>query len=293
MELLIALFFGIVQGATEFLPISGGGHLAMIQNFNQTIFGEALFTPSLTFDILLRLGTVLAILFVYFSDIRLLWKEFVLILSELWHTDFTLRAERPYRKLFYMLFVTTIFLIPAVFLTEYTGLYLNTLPIIACTLMVTGIANFLMDKAEALPVMSGGKSGVEDAEGQTSGSYIKKAMLVGAFQLVSIIPGLSRCAMTLLGGLYAGFRRDVTVKYAFLSAIPVLLVKILLQTVTVLQDGIQMNWFPYLLGMIAAFMSGVVSIGIVRKAVRKGYCKRFGVYCLLIGVVIFIICMRG
>ena len=66
MELLIALFFGVVQGATEFLPISGGAHLAMIQNFNQTIFGEALFSPTLTFDILLRLGTLLAIIFVFF-----------------------------------------------------------------------------------------------------------------------------------------------------------------------------------------------------------------------------------
>lgn len=293
MELLMALFFGVVQGATEFLPISGGGHLAMIQNFNQTIFGEALFSPTLTFDILLRLGTLLAIIFVFFSDIKMLWKEFVLIIQELWHREFSFRTERPYRKLFYMLFVTTLFLIPAVFLTEYTGLYLNTLPIIACAMMVTGIVNFLMDKAGPLPLIAKTVTSEEGGDATATGSYLKRAVMVGVFQFVSIIPGLSRCAMTILGGLYAGFRRDVTVRYALLSAIPVLAVKIVLQTVTVLQDGIRMNWFPYLIGMIAAFVSGVISIGIVRKAVRKGYCKRFGIYCLVIGIVILIICMRG
>ncbi|MBQ7792834.1 MAG: undecaprenyl-diphosphate phosphatase, partial [Clostridia bacterium] len=84
-----------------------------------------------------------------------------------------------------------------------------------------------------------------------------------------------------------------SVKYAFLSAIPVLITKIILQTVTVLQDGIQMNWLPYLMGMVAAFLSSVFSIAVMRKAMRKGYCKRFGIYCLIVGLMILIIQMRG
>ncbi|MBQ7950219.1 MAG: undecaprenyl-diphosphate phosphatase [Clostridia bacterium] len=294
MELLIALFFGVVQGATEFLPISGGAHLAMIQNFNQTIFGEALFSPTLTFDILLRLGTLLAIIFVFFSDIKLLWNEFLCIISELWKRQFSFHTDRPYRKLFYMLFVTTLFLIPAVILSEYTGAYLNTLPVIAGTMMVTGVVNFFIDKIDKFPkkLWFSGLHTTEFSE-LSGGSYLKKAVTVGVFQLASVIPGLSRCAMNILGGLYAGFRRDATVRYAFLSAIPVLAAKILLQAVTVLQDGIRMNWVPYLLGMIAAFFSGVVSIEIIRTAVRKGYCKRFGVYCLVIGIIILVIQMRG
>lgn len=294
MELLIALFFGVVQGATEFLPISGGAHLAMIQNFNQTIFGEALFSPTLTFDILLRLGTLLAIVFVFFTDIKMLWKEFLCVVSEIWKRQFSFQTDRPYRKLFYMLFVTTLFLIPAGILSEYTGTYLNTLPVIACTMMVTGVVNFFIDKIDKFPkkLLFSGLHAQEDSE-KSSGSYLKKAITVGAFQFVSVIPGLSRCAMNILGGLYAGFRRDVTVKYAFLSAIPVLAAKILLQGVTILQDGIRMNWMPYLLGMLAAFFSGVVSIGIIRSAVRKGYCKRFGIYCLIVGIVILVIQMRG
>ncbi len=134
---------------------------------------------------------------------------------------------------------------------------------------------------------------VEIQPEQPKGGYLKKAALVGIFQLCSIIPGLSRCGVTVLGGLFAGFRRDVTVKYAFLSAIPVLAVKILMQMVTVLQDGIQMSWIPYLLGMLAAFVSGVISIGVMRKAVRKGYCKRFGIYCVILGLMILIIQVRG
>lgn len=322
MELLIALLFGVVQGATEFMPISSGGHLAMIQSFNQTVFGETLFSPTLTFDILLRLGTLAAIVFVFFRELRLLWHELVCCVKELWHKEFTLKTNRPYRKLLYMLIITTAFLVPAAFLTEYTNAYLAKLPLIACMMMVMGGINFFIDRVEpenglfakeTPKILHTPKSEQisaidtqeqtavltkEDAEDELSKteeqkSYIKKAALVGVFQLCSILPGLSRCGMTVLGGLFAGFRKDVTVKYAFLSAIPVLVVKILMQTVTVVQDGIRMNWLPYLLGMVAAFLSGVVSIGIMRKAVRKGYCKRFGIYCMMIGLMILIIQMRG
>ncbi len=316
MELLIALFFGVVQGATEFLPISSGGHLAMIQSFNQTVFGETLFSPTLTFDILLRLGTLLAIVFVFFGEIRLLWQEFISCVKELWHKNFTLQTQRPYRKFLYMLIITTLFLIPAVFLMEYTNAYLSGLSVIACMMLVMGVVNYFIDrvnpetkfllrkKAKAVELLSsqttesGETALAEDFDTETQpeqskGGYLKKAALVGIFQFCSIIPGLSRCGVTVLGGLFAGFRRDVTVKYAFLSAIPVLAVKILMQTITVLQDGIQMSWIPYLLGMIAAFASGVISIGVMRKAVRKGYCKRFGIYCVILGLMILIIQVRG
>lgn len=311
MDLLIALFFGVIQGATEFLPISSGGHHAMIQNFNQTIFGEALFSPTLTFDILLRLGTLLAIIFVFFGEIRMLWREFCLCVREMVHKEFHISTERPYRKLLSMLVITTAFLVPAVFLMEYTTNYLSDLSVIAWMLMLTGVTNFIIDRVDALHKCHA-KAEIEIEGSQTEskrnsllavleqsrpeekeGAYIKKAALVGLFQFCSIIPGLSRCGMTVLGGLFAGFRRDVTVKYAFLAAIPVLVVKILMQTVTVIQDGIQMNWIPYLLGMVAAFISGVVSISVMRKAVRKGYCRRFGIYCILLGITILIIRMRG
>ena len=149
-------------------------------------------------------------------------------------------------------------------------------------------------KAEATPSTEASEDSEDVTPDETEPRYFfKQACIVGIFQLCSVIPGLSRCSLTVLGGLFAGFRRDFTVKYAFLSTIPVLLAKILLQSITVLQDGIRMNWIPYLLGMVAAFISGVVSISIVRKAVRKGYCKRFGVYCLVLGIVILLICMRG
>ncbi|MBQ7792554.1 MAG: undecaprenyl-diphosphate phosphatase [Clostridia bacterium] len=297
MELLIALFFGVVQGATEFLPISSGGHLVMIQSFNQTVFGEALFSPTLTFDILLRLGTLLAMLFVFFHDIRLLWQELMGCIGELWHRNFRIKTDRPYRKLLFMLVITTMFLIPAVFLTELTNTYLSGLTVIACMMMITGIVNFLPDRIDLVKktVMRGTESSLESAfnveteiavaeESQETKpeNHYRQAILVGVFQLCSIIPGLSRCGITMLGGLIAGFRKDFTVKYAFLSAIPVLVAKILLQTVTVLQDGIQMNWIPYLFGMLAALVSGVVSIAVMRKAMRKGYCKRFGIYFLIV-----------
>ncbi len=316
MELLIALFFGIVQGATEFLPISGGGHLAMIQNFNQTVFGVELFAPTLTFDILLRLGTLLAIIFVFFSDLKRIFRELVLCVRELCHKSFSLHTNRPYRRLLYMLTVTTMFLIPAVFLMDYMESNFARLSVIAVTLILTGIANIFIDvignkkngkstlaeqgNRDSLPLDSAKDSLPLSSQEHSSAADenslpddIRKGAIVGAFQLVSVIPGISRCALTVMGGLVAGYRKDFAVKYAFLSAIPVLTAKILLQTVTVLQDGIQMNWIPYLLGMVAAFVSGVLSIALMRKAIRRNWCKRFGIYCFLLGIIIMMIQLRG
>lgn len=312
MELLVALFFGIVQGATEFLPISGGGHLAMIQNFNQTVFGVELFSPTLTFDILLRLGVLLAIVFVFFSDIKRLWREFILCVKDIAHKRFSLHTNRPYRQLLYMLTVTMLFLIPAVFLMDYMENNLAKLSVIAFTLILTGVANILIDTIDARRVKKAmlsdsdalgqssqqffGKenpAAIPEATGNNPKQFLRQGAIVGVFQLVSVIPGISRCALTVMGGLIAGFRKDFAVKYAFLSAIPVLTVKILLQSVTVLQDGIRMNWIPYLLGMIAAFISGVLSIALMRKAIRKNWCKRFGIYCFFIGIIILMIQLRG
>ena len=313
MELFVALFFGIVQGATEFLPISGGGHLAMIQNFNQTVFGVELFSPTLTFDILLRLGTLFAILFVLFSDIKRLWKELVMCVGEIYKKRFSIHTDRPYRRLLYMLAVTTLFLIPAVFLMGFLETYLSRLSVIAFTLLLTGVANILIDivgtpkmeKSIFFPKREAEEEPASEFLGRERVSMLppadkeeplgdlKKGALVGAFQLASVIPGVSRCALTVMGGLFAGFRRDFAVKYAFLAAIPVLTVKIILQTFTVLQDGIQMNWIPYLFGMVSAFISGVLAITLMRKAVRRNFCKRFGIYCFLLSIIILMIQLRG
>ena len=311
MELLIALFFGIVQGATEFLPISGGGHLAVIQNYNQTLFGAELFSPTLTFDILLQLGTLLAIFFVFFADIKRLGREFMMCIGDLLHKRFSLHTDRPYRQLLYMLTVTTLFLIPSVFIIEQVESNFSKLSIIAVTLMVTGICNIMIDSIGNKKARTGPPPHKEDEKHSLTepdskhslvlfneaidrpGDVLKKGALVGIFQLFSIIPGISRCSLTVMGGLFAKFRRDFTVRYAFLAAIPVLTVKILMQTSIVMQDGITLHFLPYFVGMIAAFISSLFFIAFMRKAVRKNWCKRFGIYCLMLGMFVMMIQLRG
>lgn len=267
MSLLNALILGIVQGVAEFLPISSSGHLSIAQNLlNLGVEG----TDDVFFDVLLHLGTLVAVFIAYWGDIR----EMVL---EFFHTIGDIRRGGmpgpipPARRLILLIIVGTLPLfvvLPVKDLVE--GLYSNTF-FVGGALLVTGLLLFACDRVRK------GKKNERTAT-------MRDVLLVGAGQAIATCPGISRSGMTICAGCFCGMERRFAVRFAFLLSIPAVLGANILQIADVAEAGVDFSLLPaYLLGVAAAAVSGYLSIRLVRMVADKGRFGAFAYYCWAAG----------
>lgn len=280
MEIIIALVLGLVQGIAEFLPISSSGHLALIQNINKTVFGQGSFTPSLTFDIFLHIATLFSVFVVYKKDVQGLFNALIETIKDIFTGKFKINPEDESKKLLHMLFVTTLFLFPIALVSDFVENAFSSLLIIGIMLFLTGVLTFLTDKVKIGDITQ------KDVN-------IKNAWVVGIFQMFAIMPGLSRSGSSIFGGVLSGMKRDFAVKYSFLASIPAILAATLFQIISISKEGMDFNLLPYLVGGLAAFISGIFAIGIVKKLATKYKFKKFSYYCFFISIVTLIIYFRG
>ncbi|MDI3472554.1 MAG: undecaprenyl-diphosphatase [Thermotogaceae bacterium] len=246
---MIKIFLGIIQGLTEFLPVSSSGHLA--------IFGTIFQDMNVSFFTLLHLATLLAV--VWFLRKYL----FKLIVS-------FLKLDRNAWKIFIYVVISTI---PAGFF----GLMFNDKiestfgqnKLIALFLMLTGVVLLLSDFK---------KEGVLDI--QRLGIF--NALLIGIFQSFALFPGISRSGVTLVAGLMLGLKREEAVKYSFLISIPAILGAFLLESKNMTID----IWG--ILGFVTAVLSGFVALHFLRFLTIKRKLRYFAYYCWLIALLILI-----
>ncbi|MBO4331413.1 MAG: undecaprenyl-diphosphate phosphatase [Oscillospiraceae bacterium] len=274
MSVLFAAFLGLVQGLTEFLPVSSSGHLSIFQNF----FGMEDYESShMMFDVMLHLGTLAAVIFFYRKDIAEIIKELIEMIRGL----FTGRekkkeagadgAPRPTRRLILMVIVATLPLIVVLPLNKYIErLYYSTL-FVGLALILTGCILFLSDK-----VVNGRKSEKDAA--------MADALLVGVMQAVATIPGVSRSGSTITAGLLRGFERSFAVKFSFLLSIPAVLGANLLTFVDALKSGFDKADIPAcIVGVIVSAVVGYLALGLVRLLTNKGKFGKFSYYCWAVG----------
>ncbi|MBP5165924.1 MAG: undecaprenyl-diphosphate phosphatase, partial [Oscillospiraceae bacterium] len=225
MSVLFAAFLGLVQGLTEFLPVSSSGHLSIFQNF----FGMEDYESShMMFDVMLHLGTLAAVIFFYRRDIWERIKELVSIIRDIFGGRSKKKdpgaPPRPARRLILMVIVATLPLFIILPLNTYIErLYYSTL-FVGLALILTGCILFISDK-----VINGRKS-EKDAT-------MADALLVGVMQAVATIPGVSRSGSTITAGLLRGFDRSFAVKFSFLLSIPAVLGANLLTLADVIKSG--------------------------------------------------------
>ena len=252
MNFLTAAILGLVQGVAEFLPISSSGHLSLLQNF----FGlETAEGSNLFFDVLLHLGTLIAVFIVYWEDIRGMVVEFFTMCGELAGK----RSSRPtaqamtLRRLILLIVVGTLplFLVLPI-KDKVEGLYSNTW-FIGCALLATGCLLFLSDR------MARGKKNARTAT-------LVDVLLVGCAQGIATVPGLSRSGSTIAAGMLLGFDRNFAVRYSFLLSLPAVIGANILSLVDAVQAGINWSMMPvYIVGVCVAAMSGYFAIGLVKK----------------------------
>ena len=268
MGFLSSIFLGLVQGIAEFLPISSSGHLSLFQHF----FGLA--EAGLFFDVLLHLGTLIAIFVYYWRDIVNLVKAFLRLVTGLFSKK--KKGARKGRKdpgarMILMLIVATLPLFVILPIKDKVeSLYSNTI-FVGCALIVTGCILFFSDR------MAKGKKTVRSAT-------LLDALLVGVGQAVAVVPGLSRSGTTISAGLLRGFSRKFAVRFSFLLSIPAVLGANIISIGDAVAAGIDTSLLPaYIAGTVVAAVSGYFAIRLVNSLADKGKFGSFAYYCWGIG----------
>ena len=268
MSLLSSILLGLIQGVSEFLPISSSGHLSIAQNLlNIQAAGE----EHVFFDVLLHLGTLLAVFVAYWDDIADMIREFFSSFSEL-RRDGRIQPTPARRMIFLLILATLPLFVILPIKGKVESLYYNT-TFIGCALLVTGALLFLSDRAQK------GRKTEKTAT-------VVDVLLVGVGQAIATCPGISRSGMTICMGMFRGFDRTFAVRFSFLLSIPAVLGANILSIVEAVQGGgIDLSQLPvYLVGVAAAAISGYLCIRLLRMIADKGRFGWFAYYCWFAGV---------
>ena len=273
MTYFSAIFLGLIQGIAEFLPISSSGHLAFFQEV-VAIFDVG--DESIFFDVLLHLGTLVAVFVAYWAEIKALVLEFFTMIG----VRKLPKGQKPDRLsrrmiLFIILGTLPLFLILPV--KDYVeGLYQNPI-FIGCAFLGTGLILFLSDR------LSRGSKTIKNAS-------LVDVLLVGCGQALATVPGISRSGTTISVGLARGFSREFAVKLSFLLSIPAVLGANILSLIDAVKEGIDWTLMPvYLVGVAVAAVSGYLAIRLLKYISQKGSFGGFAYYCWGIGLVTLIL----
>lgn len=275
MNWFYAIFLGLIQGITEFLPVSSSGHLAIFQHFFNLRSPEE---GSLLFDVLLHLGTLVAVFVAFWPDIVALLRSLVLWVRRLIRHEPTKdENEHENQRMIFLLILATLPLIFVLFVKDAVeSLYYN-LNFVASALIITGIVIFLSDK---LP----------QKKKTAKSATVADALIVGVAQLFATLPGISRSGMTISTGLVRGFNRSFAVKFSFIMSIPAILAANLLSLIEAIQEGIDWSMMPmYLVGMAIAAISGYFCIRLVNRLVNNDRFGKFSYYCITVGAIVLLL----
>lgn len=273
MSLFDAIIQGIIQGLTEFLPVSSSGHLQLYAY----ITGEPASETGFLFSAFLHLGTLLAICIAFWSTVKALVLELWSMVKDLFTGKlFKAGLRNPERRMIVMLLLSLAVLVPFYFLRDWIEHIAQTYLIaLGCFFLYTAVILFLSDRCV---------NGKKEAKDLTW----KEALTVGVFQAIALFPGISRSGSTICSGLFAGMNRDTAVKYSFMLGIPTILAGCLVEIKdAVSADVMPWNELPlYIVGFAVAAVVGVLAIRMVDLLVKSNKFKYFAVYTLLLGLVV-------
>lgn len=284
MNFLDALLLGIIQGVTEFLPISSSGHLVIFEK----LFHVQTQTGVL-FEVMLHLGTLLAVFLVFKNDMIRMLAEIIHIFQDLTanlHIYFKNKLndseQLPYRKILhnnYRTMVVMIFLssIPTAcigyFLQGFVHHWSSSLLVAGLGLLITAVMLIVVDCwqfGNKLPRQI----------------TVRQALLLGVCQGIGVVPGISRSGITITAALLCGFRRSFAVQYSFLMSVPAVIGALFLECRNLNLE--QITWslsLSYISGMIAAAFTGYCSIRFMLNIVKKRKFRMLAIYCAVMGII--------
>ena len=270
MELLKAVLFGIVEGVTEWLPISSTGHLILLNEFITLNVSDAFRSM---FDVVIQLGAILAVIVLFFHKLN----------------PFSPTKSAGEKKQTWQLWFKVIAaIIPSgivgVLFDDWMEAHLHNATVVSVALIVYGVAFILVERRNARRV--GGKT-VEDVYAID----YKTALLIGCFQCLSLIPGTSRSGSTILGAILIGVGRSAGAEFSFFMAIPTMLGASAIKGLKFLLSGVAATGTEIGVLIVGCVVSFLVSLLVIRglmEYVRRHSFSAFGVYRIILGVVVLV-----
>lgn len=270
MEIYQAMILGVLQGLTEFLPVSSSGHLVLGQICFQ------ISEPMLAFDVSVHLGTLAAVFVVYYPDIRDIVKSLVAAMARVASGRPFSMGEDPHLVLAAMILagsVPTAFL--GFFLKRFEAFLFTSGVLVGCMLLTTGCILWLSRKFYR-----------DDANSEKI--TLRKALLIGLSQGLAVVPGISRSGTTIACGMFAGLNRETAARFSFLLSIPAILGAELVSVKDTLEQGAHLLNAAIVTGTVLSFLSGLVALKLLLRLVHKGKFHYFAPYCWLAGTVVLV-----
>ena len=262
-----ALILGVIQGLTEYLPVSSSGHLAI----GQALFGMNDGADNLMFTVAVHVATVL-------STIVILWSEIDWIVRGLFKCE--LNAETKY-VLNILVSMIPVGIVGLFFKDQVEAIFGSGLLVVGCCLLIT--AALLTFSYLAKPR-------------QKEHISWKDALIIGIAQAVAVLPGVSRSGSTIATGLMLGNKKESLAQFSFLMVIPPILGEALLDVLKMVKGEDVMGGIetlPLIVGFLAAFLSGCIACKWMINIVKKGKLIYFGIYCAIVGVVTILCSLLG
>lgn len=278
MTILEAIIQGLIQGATEFLPVSSSGHLSLFQHFFGVTGEEAVFTT-----IALHIGTLIAVFIAFRKKILALIAEAVSLIRDMFTGKFDWDKMNGDRRMIIMIIISILPLFIFYIFKDFFSSVASDNDILAegVCFLYTSVLLTIGDRTSK-------RNAVNGSIGKTSGeTTVFDALYIGCFQGVALLPGVSRSGSTISAGLIMGQKREDAVEYSFILGIPVILAGALSELLDI-GNGADMsvNVVPLLIGMAVAAVSGYFAIALIKWLMKSDRFGIFAVYTFILGIAV-------
>lgn len=269
MSVLEAIIQGIVQGLTEFLPVSSSGHLSVFQHFFGINGEEAVLST-----IVMHMGTLVAVFIAFRKKILALIKEFFSMIKDIFTGKFSYKEMNGNRRMIVMIIVSILPLfVFYIFKDFFAGLSSdNDIMVEGFAFIYTSVLLYIADRHS---------DGTKTA-GETT---VKSALTIGAFQGIALVPGISRSGSTISGALLTGMKREDAVEYSFILGIPVILAGALVEFKDV-GTAASESLGVLIIGFVVSAVVGYLAIGLLKWLIKYNKFRVFSIYTFILGVAV-------
>jgi undecaprenyl-diphosphatase len=257
MEIINAIILGVIQGLTEFLPVSSSGHLEIAK----TILGESKAAEeSLLMTVVLHFATALSTIVIFRED-----------LVEIFEGLFKFKSNDSFQfSLKIVLSMIPAIIVGVFFNNEIEALFGGALTLVGGMLIITGLLLFLADKAKASKKQVG----------------IKNSVLIGLSQAIAILPGISRSGATISTAVILGIDKEKAARFSFLMVVPLIFGKMAKDILSGDVQYASATFLPLVIGFLTAFITGIIACKWMIKLVKNSQLKYFAYYCFAVGAIV-------